>query len=194
MTSVSTAAPAATPIVARLWPRTAGNAVPRIFTLILAGTLLLALSAHVQVPFWPVKMSMQTFVVLMLAVAYGGRLAGATVLAYLAEGALGLPVFQSGAGLAYFGGPTTGYLVGFVVAAVVVGMLAERGAMRTLVSAVAVFALGDAIMLALGVAWLTTLIGFDKAIVAGCLVFLPAEALKIALATALMPLMRRSAN
>jgi biotin transport system substrate-specific component len=136
-------------------------------------------------------MSMQNFVVLALAAAYGSRLAVATVLAYLAEGALGLPVFVSGGGLAYFAGPTTGYLAGYVVAAVVVGTLAERGWMRTLSGALAVFVLGDVIIMALGLAWLTTLIGFDKALVAGVVVFLPAEALKIALATALTRSMAR---
>jgi biotin transport system substrate-specific component len=178
-------------VVARLWPRTAGNALLRAATLVLAGTALLALSAHVQVPLWPVKMSMQNFVVLALAAAYGSRLAVATVLAYLAEGALGLPVFVSGGGLGYFAGPTTGYLAGYVVAAFVVGALAERGWMRTLSGALAVFILGDAIIMALGLAWLTTLIGFDKALVAGVVVFLPAEALKIALVTALTRSMAR---
>jgi biotin transport system substrate-specific component len=178
-------------LAARLWPRSTGNALLRAAVLVLAGTALLALSAHVQVPFWPVKLSMQTFVVLALGVAYGGRLAAATVLTYLAEGLAGLPVFQSGGGFAYFAGPTTGYLVGFVVAAFVVGTLAERGMMRTWPTALGAFLLGDAIILALGVTWLSTLIGFDKALTAGLIVFLPAEALKIALATALMPVLRR---
>lgn len=166
----------------------------RAVVLALAGSALLALSAHVQVPFWPVKMSMQTFVVLALAVAYGGRLAAATVLLYLAEGALGLPVFQSGSGLSYFGGPTTGYLAGFIVAAYVVGTLAERGLMRHWASALAVLLLGDAIIFAAGVAWLSSLIGFEKAVAGGLLVFLPAEALKIALVAALTPILRRWAS
>ena len=159
--------------------------------LIFAGTALLALSAHVQLPFWPVKMSMQTFVVLAIAVAYGGRLACATVLAYLAQGALGLPVFVGGSGAAYLAGPTAGYLAGFAVAALVVGTLAERGWTRNPGSTLAVLMLGETVIFALGVAWLSTLIGIEKALYAGLAVFLPAEALKVALAAALTPILRR---
>jgi len=180
-----------TSVIAQLWPQSAGNALLRNAVLVLAGTAVLAISAHVQVPFWPVKMSMQTFVVFVLAVAYGGRLAAATVIAYLAEGAVGLPVFVGGSGIAYLAGPTAGYLAGFVVAALVIGTLAERGMMRTWPAALGAFLAGDAIIFALGVAWLSTIIGFERALTAGFLMFLPAEALKIALATALTPLLRR---
>jgi biotin transport system substrate-specific component len=169
----------------RFWAQTPANARLRFVTLVFLGTLLLALSAHVQVPFWPVKMSMQSFMVLALAVIYGSRLGTATIIAYLLEGAIGLPVFQSGGGLATFSGPTAGYLAGFVLATWVVGSLSERGAMRSALSASGVFLLGDAIIMILGSAWLATLIGFEKALFAGLLIFLPAEALKIALATAL---------
>lgn len=184
---------AAPTLVARLWPQSDSNAVLRTIVIVLAGSVLLALSARVQVPFWPVKMSMQTFAVFVLAVAYGGRLAALTVLAYVVEGAAGLPVFVGGSGLAYFAGPTTGYLAGFAVAALVIGTLAERGWMRTWPTALAVFLIGDAIIFALGVAWLSTLIGVERAVMAGFVVFTPAEALKIALATALMPALRRAA-
>jgi biotin transport system substrate-specific component len=153
--------------------------------LALLGTFLLAISAHVQVPFWPVKMSMQSFAVLALATIYGSRLGAATAVAYLLEGAIGLPVFQNGGGLASFSGPTAGYLAGFVLATWVVGSLSERGAMRSALSATGVLVLGDAIIMVLGTVWLSALIGFEKAIFAGFLIFLPAEVLKIALATAL---------
>jgi len=123
--------------------------------------------------------------VLALAAAYGSRLGLATVVTYLVEGVVGLPVFQSGGGLAVLSGPTAGYLAGFVLATWVVGSLSERGAMRSLPSAFGVLFLGDAINMVLGTVWLTTLIGFEKALLAGSLMFLPAEALKIALATAL---------
>ena len=177
-------------ILARLWPRSPGNALMRGIVLVLAGTALLALSARVQVPFWPVKMSMQSFAVLVLAVAYGGQLACATVLAYLAEGALGLPVFVDGGGLGYFAGPTTGYLAGFVVAGFLVGALAERGALRSTPRALGLLLVGHTIILVLGAAWLATLIGIERAAYAGFVVFLPAEALKVALAAALVPLLR----
>ncbi|MCX8102554.1 MAG: biotin transporter BioY [Geminicoccaceae bacterium] len=175
-------------LAARLWPVEAGNATTRAIVLIVAGSLLLTLSAKVQVPFWPVPMTMQTFVVLLIGATYGARLGAATLAAYLALGAAGLPVFASGAGPAYMMGPTGGYLVGFLVAAWLVGKLAERGLDRRVLTALPMFLVGDVVILALGVSWLATLIGFEKAWAAGVLPFLPAEALKIALAMALLPL------
>jgi biotin transport system substrate-specific component len=172
-------------LVDRLWAQTSANARLRFVALVFLGTVLLTLSAHVQVPFWPVKMSMQSFMVLALAASYGSRLGTATVVAYLIEGAIGLPVFQTGGGLASFSGPTAGYLAGFVLTTLVVGSLSERGAMRSALAASGVFLLGDAIIMLLGAAWLSTLIGFEKALSAGFLIFLPAEALKISLAVAL---------
>ena len=100
-----------------LWSPAAGSPAIRAIALAVIGSILLTLSAKIQVPFWPVPMTMQTFVVLVLGVAYGWRLAGATVLLYLAQGALGLPVFAAGGGPAYMDGPTGGYLVGFLLAA-----------------------------------------------------------------------------
>ncbi len=100
-------------LAARLWPVEAGNATTRAIVLIVAGSLLLTLSAKVQVPFWPVPMTMQTFVVLMIGATYGSTLGAATVLVYLVQGALGLPVFAKGGGLAYMTGPTGGYLLGW---------------------------------------------------------------------------------
>jgi biotin transport system substrate-specific component len=169
----------------RLWAQTPANARLRFVALVFLGTVLLTLSAHVQVPFWPVKMSMQSFMVLALAASYGSRLGIATVVAYLLEGAVGLPVFQNGGGLTPFSGPTAGYLAGFILATWVVGSLSERGAMRSILAASGIFLLGDAIIMVLGTVWLSTLIGFEKALSAGFLIFLPAEALKISLATAL---------
>jgi biotin transport system substrate-specific component len=169
----------------RLWAQTPTNTRLRSVALVLMGTLLLAISARVQVPFWPVKMSMQSFMVLVLAASYGSRLGTVTIMAYLLEGGVGLPVFQNGSGLATFGGPTTGYLAGFVLATWLVGALSERGALRSPISTAGMFFLGDASIMLLGTAWLSTLIGFEKALSAGFLIFLPAEALKIGLAVAL---------
>src|SRR5690606_10113220 len=95
--------------------------------LVAAGSALIAIAAHVKVPFWPVPATLQTLAIFTIAALYGQRLAVATVLAYLAEGAAGLPVFTGGAGLAYFAGPTTGYLAGFVVMAAITGWAADRG-------------------------------------------------------------------
>lgn len=174
-------------LATRLWPQ-AGESLLAKTVLVLAGSLLLIASAKVQVPFWPVPMTMQTFVVLGIGAAYGARLAGLTVLTYLAQGAIGLPVFAAGGGLAMLAGPTAGYLVGFLVAAVLVGALADRGWCRTRSSTALAFLAGTAVMFTLGVAWLSVLFGLQTAITAGLLPFVLSEAVKIALAVAVFPL------
>jgi biotin transport system substrate-specific component len=189
MTSITSPALLAT----RLWPRTSGNALARTITLIVLADALLAVSAHLQVPFWPVKLSMQTFVVLAIGMTYGSRLGGLTLLAYLAEGAVGLPVFQSGTGLAYLAGPTGGYLVGFLLAATVVGALAERGALVRVPVAAAVILLAELLIYAPGLAWLAMLFGPAKSLAFGLTPFIPAELAKMALAVALVPLVRPAA-
>jgi biotin transport system substrate-specific component len=169
------------------WSPVGTSPAVRTIVLALIGTVLLTLSAKIQVPFWPVPMTMQTFVVLVLGMAYGWRLAGATVLLYLAQGAIGLPVFAAGGGIAYFAGPTAGYLVGFLLAAVAVGWLAEHGWDRSPLRTLAAMLIGTAIIFACGIAWLGTLIGLPQAIGAGLVPFLLGEAVKIALATAILP-------
>lgn len=170
----------------RLWPAAGAQAsLQRGVVLAVFGSLLLALSAKVQVPFWPVPMTMQTFVVLMLGAAYGWRLGGATVLLYLAEGALGLPVFAgAGAGPAYVMGPTGGYLAGFLVAAVATGFLVERGWGRGLATLTLAMLIGHALILAPGVAWLALSIGWTKAVAVGLTPFWAATVLKTGLAVA----------
>ena len=158
-----------------------------------AGSALLWASAKVQVPFFPVPMTMQTFVVLFLGFALGSRLGAATVLLYLAEGATGLPVFagtpEKGLGLAYMAGPTGGYLAGFVVAAFVTGWFAERGLDRRLVTAAIAALAGLVAIYALGLAWLGAVVGWDKPVLSfGLYPFLPAEGLKLALLAAILPL------
>ncbi|MDH5749223.1 MAG: biotin transporter BioY, partial [Rhodospirillales bacterium] len=112
-------------LIAALWPARKRLGVYRQGALAVAGSLLLILSAKISIPFWPVPMTMQTFAVLVIGMAYGPRLGLATVLLYLAEGAFGMPVFagtpEKGIGLAYMMGPTGGYLVGFAVSAFLVG-------------------------------------------------------------------------
>jgi len=90
--------------------------------LVFFGTILLTISSKVQVPFWPVPMTMQTFIVFIIGMSYGSRLAFATLTVYLLEGAFGLPVFAKGGGLIYLTGPTAGYLYGMMVAAWVIGI------------------------------------------------------------------------
>ncbi len=150
--------------------------------IVLAGTALLALSAKVQVPFWPVPMTLQTLAVMTIGAFFGARLAGATVLAYLIEGAAGLPVFASGGGLAYMAGPTGGYLLGFLAAAVFAGWASDRGFMRGVLPAVGVFLVAEALIFGAGVLWLAGFTGMEKALAAGLMPFLPGEALKLGLA------------
>jgi biotin transport system substrate-specific component len=171
-----------------VWSPAVGSTAVRAIVLAVIGSILLTISAKIQVPFWPVPMTMQTFVVLVLGVAYGWRLAGATVLLYLGQGVLALPVFAGGGGLAYMAGPTGGYLTGFLLAAVAVGWLAERGWARSATSTLAAMLIGTAIIFACGIAWLSTLIGLPQAVSAGLKPFLLSEAVKVALATALVPL------
>jgi biotin transport system substrate-specific component len=147
------------------------------------GTLVLALSAWIKIPMIPVPMTMQTYVVLVIGALCGWRLAGATVAVYLAEGFLGLPVFTNwGAGPAYFLGPTGGYLVGFLAAAVFVGWLAERGGTRGMLPATLTLLAGHAVIFGFGVAWLASSVGWSKAVAIGLLPFWLATALKTALA------------
>jgi biotin transport system substrate-specific component len=166
------------------------TAAMRTIVLALFGSLLLALSAKVQVPFWPVPMTMQTFVVLVLGASYGWRLGLATVLVYLAEGAAGMPVFagtpEKGIGLAYMAGPTGGYLLGFVAAAALTGWLAERGWTRDLPRLAGMMLLGHAAIFVCGIGWLAMSIGWTKAVAVGLTPFWAATALKTALAMALM--------
>ena len=165
---------------------------------VVLGSLLLTASAKLQVPFWPVPMTMQSLVVLLLGMSYGLRLGTAAVLLYLAEGAVGLPVFagtpERGIGLAYMMGPTGGYLVGFVLAAAALGSLAERGWDRSLARIAAAMILGHVILFIPGVLWLAVSLGFAKAVAAGATPFLAATALKTALGIALMPLAWRWAR
>ena len=147
---------------------------------VLFATLVLAASAKVQVPFWPVPMTLQTLAVITIGMLYGSRLGAVTLLAYVAEGAVGLPVFASGAGLAYLAGPTAGYLLGFVLAAYLAGRLAEQG-WTGLLPAIAVNALGTMLILAVGWGWLATRIGPEAALTAGVVPFLVSSLLKIVL-------------
>ena len=180
-------APSMNPTLAdRLWPATTGQGVLRAVLLALFGSLLLWASAKVQVPFYPVPMTFQTAVVLLIGLAYGPRLAAATLLLYLAEGAIGLPVFagtpERGIGLAYMVGPTGGYLLGFLAAAVIAGWTAERSR-HWLTTVLGLLAAMVAIHL-LGAVWLATLIGPAKAVSLGVLPFLLGDAVKLALVAA----------
>ena len=167
-----------------LW-RPSGRA--RSLVLVVAGSIALALSAKFSVPSWPVPMTMQSLVVVLIGVAYGSRLAGATVLAYLGEGLIGLPVFAgASAGPLYMMGPTGGYLLGFLLAAVVTGWLAERRWDRSPALAAAALTIGHVVLFVPGVIWLAVLIGWPKAVALGVTPFIAGTIVKIALGTALL--------
>ncbi len=163
-----------------------GPSLAKSVLLIVAGSLLMTLAAKVQVPFFPVPMTMQVLVALLIGAAYGPRLAAVTLGAYLMQGAAGLPVFagtpEKGLGLAYMAGPTGGYLMGFLLAAVVTGWLVEQGWGRNLPGLALTGLLGIAAIYVPGLVWLGALIGWDQPVLTyGLWPFLPAEALKLAL-------------
>ena len=178
-----------------MYPSIATTVLPRIeesiwfkFVLVFAGSVLLAFSAKVQIPFWPVPMTMQTFVVLLIGMAYGARLGAATVGLYLAQGAIGLPVFATGSGLGYMVGPTGGYLAGFLMASYAIGYLARLGWDRSMAKTLAAMLAGTLLIFTPGILWLSSFIGFEKAVAAGLIPFLLSESLKIMLAVLVMPL------
>ena len=172
-------------LVDHLWPASAGPV--RLAVLALFGSLLLTVSAKLQVPFYPVPMTLQTLVIFLLGIAYGPRLAVATVVLYLAQGAVGLPVFsgtpERGIGLAYMVGPTGGYLVGFAAATAVTGWVAERS--RGVLATALGIAAATVTIYALGAGWLATIVGMEKALALGVVPFLLGDVVKLALATVL---------
>ena len=139
-----------TTLAHEIWPASQSSRMAQAL-MVIAGTALLALSAKIQVPFWPVPMTMQTFVVLLLGITYGPRLGFATGFLYLLEGALGLPVFAKGGGIAYLMGPTGGYLIGFVAAMTLMGFLANRGWDRKAYSVVGAMMIGEMVIFLPGV-------------------------------------------
>lgn len=175
--------------IGAIWPQQTAKGF-RIAALTLAGSLALAVSAKLQVPFYPVPMTMQSLVVLLVGMAFGWRLGAATVLLYLFEGVLGLPVFagtpEKGIGLAYMAGPTGGYLLGFVPAVALTGWLAERGWDRSPWRTAIALTLGHVALFLTGVAWLAVFVGWSKAVAFGLTPFLAGSLVKIALGVALV--------
>ncbi|MCG2784020.1 MAG: biotin transporter BioY [Anaerolineae bacterium] len=162
----------------------------RDLLLISAGALLVALLAQVRIPlpFTPVPLTGQTFAVLLVGAALGSRRGLASLSLYSLVGALGLPVFAGGAaGAAYAFGPTGGYLLGFMVAAYVTGLLAERGLERSIRTSIVPFLAGTLVIYALGTGWLAVQFGLEKALALGMLPFLVGDAIKLALAAIALP-------
>ena len=159
----------------------------RTFALIFLGTILLTISAKLKIPFYPVPMTMQTFTVLFLGLAFGYKIGVATVVVYLLEGILGMPVFsnspEKGVGLIYFTGPTMGYLIGFLFAVFFAGYLNLKNNIFIIFSKL-IFSVSTIYFF--GIVWLGTLIGWDKPILElGVMPFLLAELFKICLLTLL---------
>ena len=190
-----------------VWPdRASPTATRAIRAVVLAvlGSLFVAICAQVQIPLWPVPVTGQTFAVLVVGMAFGWRLGGATLLLYLAEGAVGLPVFAKfAAGPGVLAGPTGGYIVGFVLAAAAIGYLAQRGWDRSVWRTAIAMLIGNVVLYIPGLIWLgmfyagpgaqyvantgaTNAVG--AAIAGGLTPFLLGDALKLALAAALFPI------
>ncbi|RUW24721.1 biotin transporter BioY [Mesorhizobium sp. M4B.F.Ca.ET.215.01.1.1] len=179
------------PLVSLALPEKGAARLATQLFLAIVGTLLLILSAKTKVVLGPVDISLQTLAVLLIASAFGLRLGVATLLLYMAEGAMGFPVFQGtpekGIGVAYMLGSTGGYLAGFVVMAAIVGWAADRGWERHPVKLFNAMLVGEVVMMAMGFAWLAMLIGAEKSWQFGVVPFIVGDLIKVALAAALVP-------
>ena len=165
------------------------NKIIKIVFIAIVGTILLTISAKIKIPFYPVPMTMQTFVVLLLGTLFGYKIGLLTVSLYLLEGIYGLPVFagtpEKGIGFTYFMGPTMGYLIGFLVAVFFAGFFKyDKGPINTFLKLI----FSVSFIYILGLVWLGTLIGWDKPIFKfGAQPFLLAELFKVLLLLFLTP-------
>jgi len=156
--------------------------------LILGFSLLTAACARIAFWLGPVPITGQTFAVLLAGALLGSKRGALSQLAYLAQGAIGLPVFAGGhGGVAYMLGPTGGYLWGFVAAAFVVGWLTERGWDRHVLTAALAMMAGEVVLYALGLSWLARFVPGQALLATGLVPFIPGDLLKLALAATLLP-------
>jgi len=167
--------------------------------IVFLGSILLAISSKIKIPFYPVPMTMQTFVVLFLGISFGYKIGLATVSLYLIEGIVGLPVFsnspEKGVGIIYFTGPTMGYLIGFLPAVFLTGYLKlddwtkkENRNVKFFFINLLKLLISVSVIYLFGLLWLSNLIGFEKAILFGFKPFWIAELFKILLLAFLTPL------
>ena len=183
-------------LIGTLWPTTKGFISLRTVILALLGSAFVAASAQIYVPLWPVPITGQTFAVLIVGMAFGWRLGSATLLLYMAEGAISIPVFaELSGGLGVIAGKTGGYIFGFVLAAGVVGYLAQRGWDRNVGLTALAMLIGNIAIYLPGLPWLAVYlagIGIENpvsaAIAGGLAPFLVGDALKLALAACVLPL------
>ncbi len=157
--------------------------------IVICGSLLIGLSSQIKIYLLisPVPITGQTFAVLMIGALLGSRKSALAIIAFLVEGAAGLPVFAGGYGLATFIGPTGGYLVGFIGAAFVVGKLAEKEWDRKILTTIAAMVAGEVVLYAFGVCWLAIMTNIRSALVIGLFPFIVGDILKVALAAAVLP-------
>jgi biotin transport system substrate-specific component len=195
---MSAVRPGATTLAAAIWPSEV-NQLLRSLALVALGVVVLTVSAKVKVPFYPVPVTLQTLAVPLIAAAYGARLGTAAVVAYLAAGFVGLPVFANTPpavpGPLYFLGTTGGYLVAYPLAAAIIGTLVESDPERSLLRTFGAMVIGDIVIMIFGFAWLAfaahlsnggTGLGMSAAWNAGVLPFLLGDLVKLALAAALI--------
>lgn len=182
--------PAATTTLAnRLWPAAEATAAIRSAALVIGGSLIVALAAQISVPMLPVPMTLQTLAVLAVGAALGLRLGAAALALYAIEGAAGLPVFApTPDGYPGIMGPTGGYIVGFILAAALVGWFAQKGWDRSIPKMLLATLLGAAIIYAPGLGWLSTFVGgFGKAVEFGFMPFVLGDVVKAAIAACAFP-------
>lgn len=177
------------PLADRLWTQTAGSSALRKGALVLLGSLAVAVAAQVNVPMQPVPMTLQTLAVLAVGAALGARLGVAALVLYVIEAAIGLPVLaEMKAGLPFLMGPTGGYVLGFVLAAGVVGYFAERGFDRSAYLMMVAMLLGVVLIYVPGLIWLSGFVGgFGQAINFGFLPFVLGDIVKAAIAAVAFP-------
>ena len=167
--------------------------------LALTGTILLAISSKIKIPFYPVPMTMQTLVVLSIGVILGWKLGLVTIILYLFEGLIGLPVFagtpEKGIGIAYFTGPTMGYLLGFIPAVFFAGLLklnVKYNLFYKIIYNFVFLTISVSFIYIFGLIWLLNFVPLDKLWILGALPFLPAELFKILILTLCISLFSRS--
>ena len=151
-------------ILGVLEPKTNTERLLSNVAMVLIGTLLITAAAKINVPTWPVPVTLQSFAVAALAGAFGARIGTATVVAYLLEGALGIPVFATGGGIAYLMGPTGGFLLGFVPMAYVIGRATDLGGSSRVLMLTVSMLIADALLFVIGYAWLVLVLANLKGV------------------------------
>ena len=175
-------------LASRIWPVSQSGSLTRNLVLAVIGSLFVAAAAQISVPMVPVPMTLQTLAVLAVGGAYGMRLGAATLALYALEGAVGLPVFANfSGGYQVIAGPTGGYIIGFILAAGLVGYLVEKGWGKSIVKLTGAMLLGAAILYVPGLLWLATFTGFAQAVQLGMLPFIPGDIVKAILAALAFP-------